>query len=143
MASSMQASLSTLRTALSQLLCPESDGVAQHLRWRDAVLPAPPRFSAHEVGGAWFKIERNGLDISSLLRRISPQAHTTRPTQRHTSDDFELGNVAMPTQLRPRFVLGNKSVSESRSRYLGPLCDAPTQWIEEWRDRSRRGQFIR
>src|SRR2546428_9296831 len=40
----------------SRLLCPKSDRVAQTLRWRDAVLPAPTRFSPHQVGGARLKV---------------------------------------------------------------------------------------
>jgi len=73
-------------------------------------LPAPTGFTSHEVGRTRFKLHREYFRAPSLLRGIASKAHPAPTAERHTGYNFEIGNVAVPAELRTGLVLGNHRV---------------------------------
>src|SRR6478736_9950139 len=101
----------------------------------NGVLPGPTRGPFNHVCRSGLQIQDSLRATRALIRRIAAEAHPRNSRQRNANDRIEIRDIAMPPQLRPRAVLGNRAMLECRARYAGPASDLIAQRQEKIRQR--------
>src|SRR5262249_38882059 len=100
------------------------DGVAQRLKWRNAVLPLLAHLARQQIDGA--RCKREGAPLPALILRAA-EPETGRRQQRDADHVLELRPVAMPADRRAGLVFADQDHADVVRLMPGPAGGAVAQ----------------